>query len=121
MLYLAMIDITKKWEGKCTHSLRYFLMTGYRSSIKLLSSQGRPHTRAPLTCRSILRYSKLTAESSVKVLYFYPTLHSDKKLIILAIITAVSALVTYAFGAKQLFSLPLIRLFFLSSYTASIA
>ena len=46
MLYLAMIDITKKWTGKrkdwgkFTHSLRYFLLTDCRSSIKSPPNQG---------------------------------------------------------------------------------
>ena len=65
MLYLAMIDITKKWTGKRKdqgqiHSQLeiFFLPTDCHSSIKLPSSQGFTQQaapmnalRAPLTCR----------------------------------------------------------------------
>ena len=46
MLYLAMIDITKKWMGKhkdrskSTYCLKYSLPIDYCSSIKQLSNQG---------------------------------------------------------------------------------
>lgn len=73
MLYLAMIDITKKWAGKrkgwggkSTHSFKYSLPTDYRSSIKYPPNQGwnkRPIARAHLTFRQFHTKLQLRGES----------------------------------------------------------